>query len=243
MELSELWEKDLRAIRDRFIPDRFRRRREHQRRWRDFISRCALFQPPGDDLLGYYLSCGAGPWLELPEGWHDAGDQDLVAMTEAPIERLRDADRVEAAWKEYYEALIEELGERYLKPAGIDVGEALRNVLASNPALEERLGEELQEIEKERRSYIILDQYTTSRDVTNAGRILRRLQEKRPKTGAPTRDPLRAVQYAELHDKYGWTVPQIAEHYEGRTDRQFIERVEDHIADGRTFLKKSQTKN
>ena len=118
-----------------------------------------------------------------------------------------------------------------------------RNVLASNPALEERLGEELQEIEKERRSYIILDQYTTSRDVTNAGRILSRSQEKRPKTGAPTRDPLRAVQYAELHDKYGWTVPQIAEHYEGRTDRQFLERVEDHIADGRTFLEKSQTKN
>ena len=79
VELSRLWEKDLRAIRDRFIPDRFKRRREHQRRWRDFISRCALFQPPGDDLIGFYLSCGAGPWLDLPEGWEYARDQDQLA--------------------------------------------------------------------------------------------------------------------------------------------------------------------
>jgi hypothetical protein len=242
-ELSSQWEKNLRSIRDRFIPDRFKRRREYQRRWRDFISRCALFQPPGDDLIGFYLSCGAGPWLDLPEGWEDAKDQDQLAMAEAPIERLRDADRVEAVWKAYYETLIKELGERHLKPAGIDVGEAISDVLESNPALEQRHLKELQEIEKERRPYIIFDEYTAIRDVPNAGRILSRSQEKRPKTGAPTRDPLRAVQYAVLHDERGWTVPQIAERFEGRTDQQFIDRVEDHIADGRTFQKRSPAKN
>jgi hypothetical protein len=242
IEVSELWERDLCAIRDRFIPDRFRERREHQRRWRDFISRCALFQPSGDDLFGFYLSCGAGPWVDLPEGWELTRDQELVAMTEAPIDPLRDADRVEAAWKEYYEALITKLGE-HLKPLGIDVGETISDVLESNPALEERVWERLQEIEKERRSYIILDEYTALSDIGDAGRILSRSQEKRPKTGAPTRDPLIAVQYAVLHDERSWKTPQIAERYEGRTDPRFIERVEDHIADGRTFLKKSRAKN
>ncbi len=243
MELCARWEKDLRTIRDRFIPDRFRTRQEHQRRWRDFISRCALFQPPGNDLLGFYLFCGAGPWLELPEGWEHTRDQELIAMTEAPIERLRDSDRVELACREYYETLIKELGERYLRPAGIDICEAISEVLESNPALEARHLKELQEIENDRRSYIILDEYTALRDVSDAGRILSRSQEKRPKTGAPTRDPLRAVQYAVQHDEFDWTIPQIAEHYEGRTDRQFLERVEDHIADGRTFQKKSEAKN
>src|ERR687886_445842 len=70
--------------------------RAHQRRWRDFTSRCALFQPPREDLLGFYLSCGAGPWLGLPEGWEIARDQELVAMTEAPIEHVRDADPLES---------------------------------------------------------------------------------------------------------------------------------------------------
>jgi hypothetical protein len=243
MELSAQWEKDLRAIRDRFIPDRFKARQEHQRRWRDFISRCALFQPPGDDLFGFYLSCGAGPWLDLPEGWEDAGDQELVAMTEAPIERLRDTDRVETAWKEYYETLIKELGERYLRPAGIDVGEAISDVLESNSVLEERLGEKLQEIEDDRLPYIRPDQYTTKDDVVHAFQLLARSQEKRPKTGRGQRDRLIAVQYAILHYEYGWTFRQIAERYEGRTDEQFLERLEDHAAVGREILVRSRAKN
>jgi hypothetical protein len=243
MELGGLWEKDLRAIRDRFIPDRFKRRREHQRRWRDFTSRCALFQPPRKDLLGFYLSCGAGPWLELPEGWEFARDQELVAMTEAPIEHIRDADQVEAAWREYCETLIKELGERYLKPEGISVGEAIRDVLESNSALEERLREQLQESENDRRPYILVDEYTTKDDVVYAFQLLARSQEKRPKTGRGRRDRLIAVQYAVLHDEYGWTIPEIAQRYEGRIDEQVLERMEDHIAEGREILEKSRAKN
>ena len=208
MELGGLWEKDLRAIRDRFIPDRFKRRREHQRRWRDFTSRCALFQPPRKDLLGFYLSCGAGPWLELPEGWEFARDQELVAMTEAPIEHVRDADPLE-----------------------------------SNSALEERLREQLQESENDRRPYILVDEYTTKDDVVYAFQLLARSQEKRPKTGRGRRDRLIAVQYAVLHDEYGWTIPEIAQRYEGRIDEQVLERMEDHIAEGREILEKSRAKN
>jgi hypothetical protein len=242
IELSELWERDLRAIRDRFIPDRFKERREHQRRWRDFISRCALFQPPGDDLFGFYLSCGAGPWLTLPEGREHTRDQELVAMTEAPIEPIRDADRVEAAWKEYHETLIVKLGE-HLKSAGVDVGEAISEALESNSALEERLWEKLQQIESDRRSYIVVDEYTTKDDVVHAFQLLARSQERRPKTGRGQRDRLIAVQYAVLHDEYGWTFRQIAERYEGRTDEQFLERLEDHADAGREIVKRSRAKN
>jgi hypothetical protein len=242
IELSELWERGLRAIRDRFIPGRFKERREHQRRWRDFICRCALFQPPGDDLFGYYLSCGAGPWLDLPEGWELTRDQVLVVMTEAPVEPLRDADQVEAAWKGYYEALTAKLGE-YLKPLGIDAGEAISEVFESNSALEEHLREKLQQIEYDRRSYIRVDEYTTKDDVVHAFQLLARSQERRPKTGAPTRDPLIAVQYAVLHDEYGWTFREIAERYEGRADEQFLERLEDHAEVGREIVKSSRAKN
>lgn len=242
MELSARWEEDLRAIRDRFIPDRFKARQEHQRRWREFISRCALFQPPGDDLFGFYLSCGAAPWVDLPEGWEGARDQELVAMTEAPIERLRDADRVEAAWQDYHETLIAKLGE-HLKPAGIDVGEAISDVLESNSALEDRLREKLQEIEDDRLPYLRPDEYTTKDDVVHAFQLLARSQESRPKTGRGQRDRLIAVQYAVLHDEYGWTFRQIAERYEGRTDEQFLERLEDHAAVGREILIRSRAKN
>lgn len=229
---------DLLDIEAAFVPERFRTLRSWGT-WGDFISDSIFYHPPEEDLVGFADHCGGGLSITFPPGWRNGKDQELVAMLEAPIEELRDADRVQDAWMELYFAhrgLLDEINERFLKPRGLDLDALMADVLKDVSSPFDRFARQLEEISKDKRPYIRVDEHTTKHDVEYARRVLTASQATRPGAGAPKYSRLLCVQYAILHDKHGWRTKQIAERFEGRTDQTTLRRFNDHIKIGRDLL-------
>jgi hypothetical protein len=239
---------DLEDIKNEFVPERFRMPRtwETWRPWDSFVSDCAFYHPPGDDLLGFLEFCGIGPHLTLSENWRGGGEQETVAMLQAPIEEIRDADRVQDIWMELYQVhtfILEVVNKRFLNPRGLDLDDLIadvqEDVLKGSPHPFEEFDRKLEEISRDKRRYIRVDEHTTKDDVLRAFRVLKASQATRPGPGAPKHSRFLCVQYAVLHDKYGWKTRQIAERFEGKTDSRSLRRFNDHIKLGRELLENS----
>jgi hypothetical protein len=167
-------------------------------------------------------------------------------MAMPPIATLRDAHKAESIESWYWQKIIDEIGERYLKPQGLDTKEILLKVMRDTPDLLRRR-EELRNRETPRRHYITVGAYTTEADVKRAFRLISATLTERPEKGAPKRDPLIAAQCAILYDRHNqpdptdgrkksWTYPKLAEEFglkSGGAAKRYIEI-------GRELLKKDR---
>ena len=206
---------------------------------------CALFDPPRDKVLDFGLRTSKGPTLGHSDNSRPGTDDELLVMKEPPIKRLPDVDKVAAVWKEYYDDVIselhefiDELGERYLKPQGIDVHDLMKNTLEDPTPRVEKRAKRLQQIWDESQQYIFVDEHTTKEDVHNAFRIIAASQSTRPSANAPELDRVVCVDAALLHDEYGLTFKDLAERYGWQTGNS-VRRVKNCVVRGRKILEEA----
>ena len=152
-KLLRLWIEDKSSISRQFFP----KRQDVPNNGNHFVTCCALYDPPRDDLFGFWEACATQPSLRLPRGWENRKDEPLVAMSGLPVENLPDPGRVARAWRIYYQGIIRELGERHLKPLGLDVEDLVQEVLDNNPSLFRNLDARLQVADDEASDYIRVD--------------------------------------------------------------------------------------
>jgi hypothetical protein len=226
------WSEDLSSVSQRFFPKRPGVMRGGSR----FVACCAFYDPPRDDLFGFFQASATSTGLQLPEGWESLKDKPLIAGSELPVKVLPNQSRLATAWQIYYRGIIRELGERHLKPLGLDVDEMVEDVLSNNPALSKNLEARLRLATDEVSQYIEVGDYTTQDDAIYAFQFITQSREH-PQGGSYGRSRLVAVQYAILQDEYGWTREQIAEQYEGQTDKPFLRRLGDYVKDGRKIIR------
>jgi len=231
-KLLRRWSLDVSSVSRRFFPKRFGAMSPGNR----FVTSCAFYDPPRDNLFGFWQAAATSPGLQLPEGWETRKDEPLIAMSGLPVKKLPDPGRVAGAFRIYYEGIIRELGKRHLSPRGLDVEELVEDVLRSNPKLSNNLEARLRQSDEEAAQYIEVNDYTTKDDVVRAHKFITQFRESLT-GGSHGRSRLVAVQYAILQDEYGWTRKQIAEQYEeGQTDKTFLRRLGDHVKYGRKIL-------
>lgn len=231
-KLHTRWLEDLSSV-GRFFPKRLKAAGGLL----GFVTCCAFYDPPRDKLFAFFQESATASGLSLPEGWEDRKDETLVAMSALPVKEMPNPLALVAAWRTYYRGLIRELGERHLKPLGLDVEVLVEDVLSNNPVLTENLEARIRLENDQASQYIEVDDDTTKEDVTKAFKFITQSREPR-KGGRPGRSRLIAVQYAILKDEYGWTYRQIADTFERQTDDTFLRRLKDHVKFGREILKK-----
>jgi hypothetical protein len=126
VELAERWGLDLDALRDQVVPEAYPWG-PVDTSWRTFLGACVLFDPPDQKLLDFSEFGGPRPVGIVPAD--EPFDRDFGfpahAMAVPPIVTLRDADRAEMIEGWYWGKIIDEIGERYLKPQGLDTREIL----------------------------------------------------------------------------------------------------------------------
>ena len=156
--------------------------------WGDFLSACALHDPPEDQLVEFasyralettILSGGRLPTKANLEG--------LPEMVDPPVRSLFALSKVRD-W--FWHRIFDHIGEKYLEPQGVDVGAFLYNALSYIPGLEEEYREKAERYSKH--YYIGVDDYTSSEDVQRAFHMIRKVQPS--KVTKLSRDPLVAVQ-------------------------------------------------
>jgi hypothetical protein len=232
-KLRSRWIEDLSSISQRFFPKRPGVMSGGNR----FVTSCAFYDPPRDNLFGFLQAAATSPGLQLPIGWKTRKDEPLIAISGLPVKKLPDSGRVAGAWRSYYGGIIRELGERHLKPRGLDVKELVEDVLRHNPALSKNLDARLQLANEEASEYIKVDDDMTRDDILGAAQFI--TQSSGPhKGGRPPRNRLVAVQHAILKDEYGWSYKQIAEQFGQPTDDTSLRRLEAHVKFGRQIVEK-----
>src|SRR5829696_10233244 len=128
-------------------------------------------------------------------------------MLAPPIRTLRDGDKSMLVEEWFWRQVVEEIGKRFLEPAGMNIHEMMREVLDSSPSLLKR-EQELREQETPARHFIAVDEETTADDVHRAFKLISATLPERPTKGAPRRDPLVALQCAILHDRHNAKDPE-----------------------------------
>jgi hypothetical protein len=123
--------------------------------WGDFLSACALYDPPEDQLVEFasyraletiILSGGRLPTKANLEG--------LPEMVDPPVRSLFALSKVRD-W--FWHRIFDHIGEKYLEPQGVDVGAFLYNALSYIPGLEEEYREKAERYSKH--YYIGVDDY------------------------------------------------------------------------------------
>jgi hypothetical protein len=244
-ERPERWGLDLDALRDQIVREAY-----HwgpaDTSWRSFLAACVLFDPPDRKLLAFSKFGGPRP-VGIPPA-DEPFDRDFGfpahATTMPPVAMLRDAEKAEVIEGWFWRRIIDEIGERYLKPQGLDTKEILHEVLMATSDLG-RKRQELRDRETPFRYYITVGEYTTEADVKRAFRLISATLPERPEKGAPRRDRLIAIQCAILYDhhnqpdpsdgrKWSWTYPKLAEAFGLQSERA----AKGYIEAGREELKK-----
>jgi hypothetical protein len=103
--------------------------------WDTFLSACVLYDPPETDLLAFAAYSDLSPRTIFPEGWFYwqlgplSDDLDGHPTEVAPVvEMLPDPYEAERIKEQFWHRVIDELGERYLKPLGLDVWNLVSNL-------------------------------------------------------------------------------------------------------------------
>lgn len=184
------------------VPQRFNNR-DLEVDWKRFVSACIFYDPPETDLTAYADRSGPSPYSFAPPSVNNPGnapEKPLRVMHAPPIRRLRDPDEAQQAEGWYWRHIIGEIGKRHLQPLGLDVWDLLDDVVNNSPDLAREYRK--RHGRNRPRSYILVDEHTTTRDVEHAMRILVAARREEPRGGAPSRVPLVALQCALLYDRH-----------------------------------------
>lgn len=203
------WERELISLRTQLIPDKFRQGLD----WYAFLAACVLFDPPSSDLRGFASYGTWAPYGVLP--WEPPWDPDDKDRPHDPevlsIKWMGSPEETEDTQKRFWGSIVEEIGERYLKPQGLDVWTIVHEILEDTPRiLNERSDGWLR---NRPRPYIEVGEDTTKEHVVHAFQAIAATHKSRPVTGRGRRDPLIAVEASLLHEERGWTYERLAERY------------------------------
>jgi hypothetical protein len=205
-EQAQEWVNELHSFQLAFVSDSWRYQRATD--WDRFFGACVLYDPPELDLALFAEYGGT-----KPEGLDRLGstrDEETEGshMIASPIRWLPTLSQLSERLGEFYDALIEELGRRYVEPTGKDTIEAINEILLETGLLKEYQSSfELDEQRWDLRPYILLDDLPQEKDVVNALRLVRATMEK-DSGGKPPRDRLLAIKLAALHDEHNFRYPE-----------------------------------
>jgi hypothetical protein len=214
-----LWEWNLQGIKGEVVPPRYFRASN----WPAFISACVLYDPPETGLLEFAEY--GGTRLETISQQDEEGGRP-PEMLAPPLERWPNPYSWSAAYRDFYNEVLHEIAERYLRPAGVDPQEVFSEVLR---AIAGRLEERVAEIPYH--DVILVDEHTSQDDVRGALNMIAAARE-RPPQGRRQRDHLISVECAVLSDGHGWSYDRLAERY-GWQDYSLASK---YVRDGRQIL-------
>jgi len=193
----EEWIADLKDIEQRCVPTRF----QGSAQWRYFISACVCFDPPLEDLDTFtrhgdlrYLDPNVEP------------DAHGVRRVRAPMQAMAPLRWAIADEKEFeevhfwlFERVLEELGERCLGPAGVDLEEAVREIFDTT-----ELGKQCRAKKHSLRRewHIVASDGVNANDIKKAADSIPAVREARSSGGRPARNPVVAIQCAALYDAH-----------------------------------------
>lgn len=237
------WEDELGSVVHKVLPQRFRNS-DLDADWKRFVSACVLYDPPETDLLAYADLSGPSPYGFAARTANNPGtdpQKPLRVMQAPPIRRLRDAAEAQRAERWYWRQIIDEIGKRHLRPLGLDIWSLLDDVVNNSPDITE---EYRNRHDRNRpRSYILVEEHTTTREVERAMSILAAAREGEPKGGAPSRAPLVAIQCALLYDRHNGKDPHDGRRKKwtyGKLGKRFglasARAAEEHVREGRKLL-------
>ena len=230
------WTSDLTAVFEAVVPEEARDSKYFVGSiWGLFLPMCVLYDPPETQLEDFAERIGG-----LASNVWPSGDNHYW-MPAPPIVWLEDADRAESTVREFYEAVLEALLEKYVHPQGISSEDALESIHRERPELFVQLIRGL--TENKPRPYIDVRPHHQEKDVVSAFKVLSARHDTRPALGRPKLDELTAVQCAILHDRYNppdptdkrrrtWTFERLAEEFGLETWR----RAKSHVRRGRELL-------
>jgi hypothetical protein len=141
--------------------------------WRPFMAALVLYQPPLDGLREFAKYGGVVP--ETTEHRRaDSATSDDPMLVEPLIHRLPHPYAVEWACQDYYETLMQEINERFLKPRGLDIQELKVKVLRDG-TLEETLQERLDLLQQD--LYVEVPKGVTVDELRKAGELAVSMRE------------------------------------------------------------------
>ena len=209
------WRSSIKIAWEAAVPRRYWRASD----WNNFTAACVLYDPPDLNLEEFAEYGGLTPeGIEPPNEERQAGES--LRMVAPPIERIDSTGQRADALEEFYQDVIEELGQRYLAPQGVDTQQAIAEIYSETDLLE-KLATRMRDIETH--PYIVVDADTKDDDVKRAARMIRSIK-KTNRGGRPSRDKLIAVRCATLFrdhntpdpkngDRKPWTYERlVAEH-------------------------------
>jgi hypothetical protein len=227
-EKAQAWISEMHNFRLAFVSDSWRYQRATD--WDGFFGSCVLYDPPELELAHFAEYGGTKP--EGPDrlGSTRGEEAEGSRMIAPPIRWLPTLSQLSDRLGEFYDALIEELGRRYVEPTGKGTTEAINEILVETGLLEEyQLSFVLTEQHWDLRPYIALDDLPQEEDVVNALRLVRATREKDP-GGRPRRDPLLAIKLAALYRDHNSKDPEDRRRqrwtYESLVDEFGLDKLE-----------------
>ncbi len=183
---SHNWEQDIERLRLWLAVPGLERYRE-ELDWRPFLAALALYQPPLDAMPEF---AEYGGMVRVVPNYRrqDAAMSDDPLFVRPLIRRVQHPYAVEWAWQRYYEALMEEINERFLKPRGLNIQQMKAEVLQDG-MLDERLQEHLGRIPQD--LYIAVPKYSTVVELREAASIAAQMREE-PETAEEAIEASRA---------------------------------------------------
>jgi hypothetical protein len=248
------WLNIIHALRRDLIPEIYRLP-DSPINWVAFLSACLLYDPPDTELLAFARIGDENP--VTAEAEEQVRDADTELSTDAlvlPIKMLPDPDKVKEDAHWYRDAIIEEIGRRFIEPQGLDTWEVFESVIRTIRRDEEGnswyLAHEYasRQLDYELQPYIFVTDETTEEDVKKAFRAIKASRRQRRSGGRPRRDRLVAVQCAILYDRHraidptdkrrrNWTYESLAQEF----DLESADAAEAYVDLGRKIMAEKDT--
>ena len=191
----EEWLADLRHIEQRCVPARFQGSAE----WDEFICACVYFDPPLEEL-DTFTRHGDLRYLELNNERDDYGVRRVRApmRAKAPLRRaIADDGELEKVCFWLFDRVLEELGERYLGPAGIDVEEAVQEIYDTTE-LNKQYNAKKSDLRRE--WHIVASDGVNANDIKRTAAMVPAVREAHSSGGRPSRNPVAAIKCAAFYD-------------------------------------------
>lgn len=230
---SHNWDRDLRRLWLWLAVPSLERYRE-EIDWRPFMSALVLYQPPLNTLQEFAKYGGIVPKTpeykrEEPTTSHDP------MLVEPLVHRLAHPYAVEWECESYYETLMKEINERFLKPQGLDIDE-LRAEILQDGTLEESLQERLTHVP--RHLYVEVPEEPSVDELRKAVELAASMREEREEARKPSikasKSLLMQVEIAYRHYRLGEGYPDVVERY--RPNVGSAETFKRYARIGRAYL-------
>jgi hypothetical protein len=187
----EEWLADLRHIEQRCVPARF----QGSAQWSDFISACVYFDPPLEELDTFTRY---GDLRYINREAHGTREERAPMRAMAPLRwTIADENAFEEVHFWLFDRVLEELGERYLGPAGVDLGEALDEIFDSTE-LNKQYNAKKDGLRRE--WHIVASDGVNASDIKKAADRIPVVREARSSGGRASRNPVVAIQCAAFYD-------------------------------------------